>query len=370
MHFTIDRKALIKAIDFVSATVAVRTTRPAIEGIKISAVLDAPSVLVELASTDLEISSQYNMALGQIGDERPGACCVDPKQLVQILRTRETEFVTLKLTDRGLNVSTAGMDVDLQTRPVEEFPPAVTLQEVSKLQLDAKAFADALKSVFCAEDKGDTGGRWATSGVYLEENGDAIEIVATDARRLAWSHMKTPCGVSPSQGGVLVPRKAAHLIERMLRASGTEQAEMIVGKTEVKVTVGDTVISSRLMEGKFPPYKQIYPKVSANSIKLDLAQLKRDMRAVAAVKHPDNGSRATWAFEPGKMLISGTGVGSVSITNDVDCSFKVSTSLDADMLCGLIDARDGEATIHISNSKQPVLIEQDGWKSLIMPLCD
>mgnify|MGYP006921341418 CR=1 FL=1 len=370
MHFTIDRKALIKAIDFVSATVAVRTTRPAIEGIKISVVRKNEANLAVLESTDLEISSQYTLPTNALLPATEGACCVDPKQLVQILRTRENEAVELKLTDRGLNVVTAGMDVDLQTRPVDEFPPAVDLQEVSKLQLDAKAFADALKSVFCAEDKGETGGRWATSGVYLEENGDAIEIVATDARRLAWSHMKTPCGVSPNQGGVIVPRKAAHLIERMLRASGGEQAEMIVGKTEVKVTAGDTVISSRLMEGKFPPYKQIYPKVSANSIKLDLAQLKRDMRAVAAVKHPDNGSRATWAFEPGKMLISGTGVGSVSITNDVDCSFKVSTSLDADMLCGLIDARDGEATIHISNSKQPVLIEQDGWKSLIMPLCD
>lgn len=370
MHFTIDRKALIKAIDFVSATVAVRTTKPAIEGIKISVVRKNEAYLAVLESTDLEISSQYTLPTNALLPAMEGACCVDPKQLVQILRTRENEVVELKLTDRGLNVATKGMDVDLQTRLVEEFPPAVDLQEVSKLQLDAKTFADALKSVFCAEDKGDTGGRWATSGVYLEENGDAIEIVATDTRRLAWSHMKAPCGISPSQGGALVPRKAAHLIERMLRTSGVEQAEMAIGKAEVKVTAGDTVVFARMLEGKFPQYKKIIPKVFANSIKLDLAQLKRDMRAVAAVKHPDNGSRATWAFEPGKMQISGTGIGSVSITNDVDCSFKVSTSLDADMLCGLIDARDGEATIHISDSKQPVLIEQDGWKSLIMPLSD
>jgi DNA polymerase-3 subunit beta len=111
------------------------------------------------------------------------------------------------------------------------------------------------------------------TGSLIEKNiADAsMRIVATDSYRLAWKEFEVNGSVSDWED-CIIPTKT---LNEVARIAGTiaEPVEMKVQDKQVMFKLGEMVVTSRLIEGQFPNYKQLVPKGEKTTVMVDKEEL-------------------------------------------------------------------------------------------------
>ena len=95
----------------------------------------------------------------------------------------------------------------------------------------------------------------------MELSAESITMVGTDGRRLARmsAAAETESGAVMPAGSPVVPVKALKLIERNLDDDDPPVHIAIQGTTAVLIRTERAVIYSRLVEGRFPRYQDVFP---------------------------------------------------------------------------------------------------------------
>ncbi|PIK74584.1 DNA polymerase III subunit beta, partial [Methylobacterium frigidaeris] len=116
-------------------------------------------------------------------------------------------------------------------------------------------------------------------GVETPE-GPALRAVATDGHRLARVQTSAASGVRTDVPGVIVPRKACGEISRLAEAAGEVDVRLVIMAARIQMTVGDTVLTSKLIDGTFPDYQRVIP---TGNDRIALAPVEALSAAVARV---------------------------------------------------------------------------------------
>ena len=118
--------------------------------------------------------------------------------------------------------------------------------------------------------------RYALGGVLVELSDDSITMVGTDGRRLA--RMSAPAeaenGAVAPTGSPVVPVKALKLIERNLDDDDPPVHLAIQAGTAVLVRTERAIIYSRLVEGRFPRYQDVFPSSVEVKIPMEVGPLR------------------------------------------------------------------------------------------------
>src|SRR5262249_22741826 len=150
------------------------------------------------------------------------------------------------------------------------FPDLPTFNEDKYHEVSADTLREMVRRTLFAAAEGETA-RYAMTGVLWELEGDHIKLVATDGRRLALTE-----GKAKAHGGhttkawarpPLVPLKAMSLLERSLQPDG-QVVRVCLRPNEVLFRTETAVIYSRLVDGRFPDYRQVFPKKQGIKITL------------------------------------------------------------------------------------------------------
>jgi DNA polymerase-3 subunit beta len=96
------------------------------------------------------------------------------------------------------------------------------------------------------------------TGVLLAAEAEGIRLVATDSYRLAVKDLPGAKGVLGEGQKVLVPSRALGELQRLL-GGDADAVEFQLGAHDVKFAVGQVKLTTRLIEGEFPPYRQLIP---------------------------------------------------------------------------------------------------------------
>ena len=111
--------------------------------------------------------------------------------------------------------------------------------------------------------------RYALGGLLLEFSEGLLTLAATDSRRLAVSN-----AISERQGDpqtpartTVVPTKAMGLLERSIDAEA-DFVDIVVHDNDVLMRAGACTVSSRLVEGRFPRYRDVIPPNGSVNIPL------------------------------------------------------------------------------------------------------
>jgi len=101
--------------------------------------------------------------------------------------------------------------------------------------------------------------------VLFEFSKDKLTLAATDSYRLTQTEFSIK---NSTQLSVIVPVKTAYELIRLI--SGEENGVKIeVSSTEIVFNYGPAKLISRLIEGKYPDYKQIFPQSPSTTINID-----------------------------------------------------------------------------------------------------
>ncbi|MBX4210609.1 DNA polymerase III subunit beta, partial [Candidatus Parcubacteria bacterium] len=199
-------------------------------------------------------------------------------------------------TDGGnLIVSTPNTSTVIKSFAHEEFPTLPKVEGDKSFKVPAVDFVAGLESVWYSCATGSL--KPELSSVYIYGEDDQIIFVATDSFRLAEKRIKLKKIKDFSH--ILIPFKNIADIIRILTDFQGEVG-IHIGKNQISFTHANIYLTSRIIDGVFPDYKQIIPK----DTKTEAVILKYDLVSSLKVANifSDNFNQINLKVYPGSKI--------------------------------------------------------------------
>jgi len=167
--------------------------------------------------------------------------------------------VSLELINDNLSVKTKTSNVLLKSIPHDDFP-TIPLINGENLVIPAKKFIEGLRSVYYSASTSEIKPEIGSIYIYTEDN--VLVFVSTDSFRLAEKKIKIKDKVSFD--GILIPFKNSVEIMKVLE-NVDEDLNINLQKNQISFSTSNIYLTSRVIDGTFPDYKQIIPKNSTTN---------------------------------------------------------------------------------------------------------
>ncbi|MGZ4671145.1 MAG: DNA polymerase III subunit beta [Ilumatobacteraceae bacterium] len=268
MKFRCEREALAEALSTAGRAATGRTgALPVLSGLRLELVGDRLSI----TGTDLDLTIQLTLAVGGEGD---GGVVLPARLAADIVRSMGAGKVEIAVD--GEEVSILGGRSQFSVRPLSfDDYPKLSTPTTSSVTLPAAAVGEALRQVVRAASTDEA--RPILTGVLLTAENGGLRMVATDSYRLAVRDLAEHQVLGADQK-VLVPGRALSELQRLVGAG--DELTMRLGDRDATFEVGDTRLSTRLIEGEFPNYRQLIPTSHPNTLTVEREPLLEAIRRV------------------------------------------------------------------------------------------
>ena len=295
MKFRCERDVLVEAFSAAARAVATRVALPVLSGVRVS----VEGANLSLAGSDLDLTIESS-ATAQ--GERDGVAVLPAKLVADILRALEPGAVVVTVDGESAEIRGGRSVFSVRTLPAAEFPRLAPSQP-GGVTISSSALADAIRQVVPSASTDDS--RPILTGVLLTAEAGGLRLVATDSYRLAVRDLPGTTVLQEGQS-VLVPSRALAEVARAL-GSGSE-VTLHLGDREATFSVGGVRITTRLIEGQYPPYRNLIPAQLPNTLTVSRSALMEALRRVRLLAKD-----AT----PVRLKLSADGVELVAITQDI-----------------------------------------------------
>ncbi len=382
MKFRCERDSLVEVLTTAGRAVSSRTsTSMALGGVRIESSGNHLSVV----GTDLDLTVHVSAEAIGITD---GVCVAPAKLLADIVRSLEPGAVTIDSEGDKVEIGAARSRFSLRTFPVDDFP---TLPEPPQPAtfLPAAALASALRQVVRAASNDDA--RPLLTGVLIAAEGSGVRLVATDSYRLALRDIEgSDAFVDSSQ--ILVPARALAELQRLSglgistkdgasSSGGGEAGEetvatigLSIGDHDVTFTAGDVKVSTRLLDGTYPDYRQLIPAEYPNRLHVGKDSLLDALRRVRLLVR-DNTTPVRLSMRAGgvDLTVVSQEVGDASETVDADFDgTELTVAFNPTYLIDGVEAVTGdEVILETLDATKPATVraaEETSFRYLLMPV--
>src|SRR5947208_821880 len=186
-----------------------------------------------------------------------------------------------------------------------EFPDVPAFAGDSYHEVSAGELREMIRrTVFAAATENP---RYAVTGILWELEGDVARLVATDGRRLAVVQgSATPQSGHDTKGHThVVPTKAMQLLERNLQ-DPEERVRISLRPNEALFKTERATIYSRLVEGRYPPYREVFPKKQTVKVPLITGPFHSAVRQ-AAIMTDEETKKVVFTFDKKKLTMQAHG---------------------------------------------------------------
>jgi len=277
VKFQIQQEDLQKALDIVSGIVPSKTTLP----ILTCMLLEVDQDGLQLSATNLDVS--VTIRNDKVNVAKEGKLAVPANKFVSFVRNLEPGEVSVTEKDGRVIVSAGKARLEEVSMNAAEYPALPTPDTKTALEFDAGILVDMINETSHAVSRDET--RSALMGILWEMKPDSLTMVATDAHRLAMSRRDIEWDCKADREMIVDTTGLRHLtrIVAAMTASedGSRTIEMFLGKNQLSVRAGETVLHSRLLEGPFPEYGAVIPRDNDKKVIIEKSQLAQAIRRVA-----------------------------------------------------------------------------------------
>lgn len=294
MKLSLPTSDLLSQLQTATRVASSRTSVQALSGVMISA---EASELVLLA-TDMEIGLRVPLA-GEV--IRPGAVVLPARLLLEVVRSLPGGNVSLELrpSEQDVELISGAATFHLRTLRAEDFPKLPVPAPETRVTLPAQAFVDTALVVSRSASKDET--RPVLTGVLISASADELRMVATDSYRLS---VKRTGLESSLEGGVEanVPARALQELARIAQSTDESELTVSLGQNQIVFEIGQVVLSSRLIDGQFPNYRQLLPESVEHELRLSAEEIADVVRRVSLLAQKNAPLRMS--FQEGQLTVS------------------------------------------------------------------
>src|SRR5919198_1505721 len=273
MKFSVQREHFLNQLGIAVRGVSTRSAIQTLAGVLIR----CDSGAVELQATDMELGIRVQV---EAAPERDGAVVLPGRLLLDVVRSLPKDELTLehRTSEQDVEVVSGASKFHLRTLPIDDFPKLPEAGGASNMHVPAAAFVETIGRVARAASRDET--RPHLTGVLVSATERELRMVATDSYRLSVKETKLESDLD----GTLeanVPARTLQELARIAQSTGADSVVVSSLENQVVFSVDDVVLSSRLVEGRFPNYQQLLPESYEHELRLRRDELLEVVRRIS-----------------------------------------------------------------------------------------
>jgi DNA polymerase-3 subunit beta len=205
---------------------------------------------------------------------------VPGRLLADVARSLPPGEVTLEYRpeQRDLEIAAASARFHLRTLPSEDFPRLPEFDEDAGVSLPAGPLSETIERVARAASRDEV--RPILTGVLVQAEERRLTMVATDSYRLSVKHTELEQPVSrPIEANV--PARSLRELARIVAQGSPEAVEISLARNQIVFRAGKAILSSRLIEGQFPSWRQLIPESFDHEVALPRDELLEIARRIS-----------------------------------------------------------------------------------------
>lgn len=280
MKLIILKNNILEGISAVERSTGINANLPILKDIVIKTIQGK----ICFVATNLEIAITHKIQ-GKVLEE--GEIAIPLQIFSSVAKNLNAERISLETKGTQLVITTDNYEATVQGHDAKDFPiiPPVHSNDFFS-KLDVRLFFEAFQNVIVATQYSEI--RPEISGVFMKYSRDRLIVAATDSFRLAERVIHANQATSSfDEASIIVPLRAA---EELLKISSVAKGEIkiIIDANQVLFKTENTELVSRLVDGVFPEYQAIIPKVTENEVTLDRGECINALKLASAFSGKTN----------------------------------------------------------------------------------
>lgn len=230
--------------------------------------------------TDLEIAVMCTMAVDDVGSMD---VLLPVDRMSSILALADGEKISLEQSDAGLVVQCGFAEYEMASINPQEFP-APQLTDGMTVEIPGNLLVAGIRSTeFCADTSST---RYQLGGVAFDLGGGVLTFVATDGRRLGAFELSV---TSNEKITCIVPQRACRMLAGVCQSDTV--ATITLSMNNLMVQSGNCTVTTRLVEGRFPNWRQVVPSIKESvEVQLQATQFSIALQQAAIVSDKETRS--------------------------------------------------------------------------------
>ncbi len=330
--------------------------------------LEAKNSSLVIKATNLDLGIEISIPVKVVEE---GSVAVSGGVLLNFIsNTTNDKNITLDSNESNLKVSTNHSNAVIKSYPTEDFPNIPKIQNDNSFKLNSQNLVKGFKSVMYSSSISTI--RPVLSSILMTKEEDNIVFVATDSFRLA--EKKISSKKLKEFGQVLIPFKNVGEIIKTLD-DVKDDIDVLLNDNQIAFIYNDIYLTSRVIDGSFPDYKQIIPKET----KTEITVIKQDLVSSLRISNifSDKFSQVVFTINPKnkkfQITTKNTDIGeNITTIDSVIKGDGLSISFNYKYIIDCFQSIDSDSvSLSFSDNNKPMVIRGVGDKSflyLVMPM--
>lgn len=295
MHIACDKKKLLDNINIVQKCVSPRTPNPILECILLKADRQGFRMLandleMSIETANIEDTEVYNI----------GSAAIDAKMLFDIIRSMNEDdgLIDIECDDNYVTTIKCGKAVfKIQAFSGDEFPLPKEMEDTDEAEIKGSVLKSMIKQTIFSISTKDI--RPVLMGELFEFSGHKLNIVAVDGHRIAH---RVEMIEKETNSKIIVPGKTLTEISRL--TDDEETAVIKFNKKFVCFSLKNCVVTSRLFEGDFIEYKNMFTNDYKTFVSVSRNRLLSVLeRCLLIISRDVKQTRVVFEISDGKLAI-------------------------------------------------------------------
>lgn len=262
------KEDLKDALQVAIQAVAVKPSTPILSGLYLSAAGNQLMIQANNNETGILTTIPVNV-------EVDGEVVVSGKRFADFVRQMPEDVITIKSEGNTLTLESGGSNVELLTMNANDFPKVQMPAANQSVTISAKTFGDLIhKTAFAVAKKND---RPIFTGVNFAFANSELTLAASNTFRIAIAKEQV---IDCPTANFVVPAESLEMIGKKL-VNEEGNVSIRISDKVAAFKFDNYLVTSRLIEGQFPPFDRVIPKESTTQIDIDTAEFKKAINFVA-----------------------------------------------------------------------------------------
>ncbi len=301
MKFIASATGLLKRLQQINGVINANTVLPILEDF----LFEIEGNTLSITATDLETVMKVEM---DIEATEKGKVCIPAKILIESLKNIPEQPLSFDIDENyGIELTSDNGKYKVMGENPDNFPKEPAADEATSFTITSETLVSAISKTLFATSNDDL--RPAMTGVFFELDTNGMQCVATDAHRLV-KYKRTDV-ICPEKESFIVPKKPLNLMKNFL-PNNSDELTISYNKNHLFVQHGESRLSCRLIDARFPDYKVVIPTDNPYKLTLNKSDYQNALRRVSVFSNKSTNQVA--------MTINGSELQLQA--QDVDFSFE------------------------------------------------
>ena len=354
MKFNINQQDLQKSLNYCQGVIEKRSTLPILSNV----LLDVSNGKLTITATDLDLIFIHQISNIEILEE--GKTTTSASIMYDIVRKISSgkKINFSNPSENKLQIESEKSLFNLNCINPSEFPLTDENFNKNEFVINSKHFLKLLNKCKFSISNDET--RHYLTGIFFHQTQTEDKIfltaAATDSHRMSISkiRLKNKIEFDP----IILPKKTIFQLCSILEDfDGDIKISNI--KSKIKFEINDSILISKLIDGKFPNYVQVIPKENQKKLEVDLKSFLNSVDRVASVSlDKKDGVKFSLSKDMLNLSVNNTNSGDGKESLSIKFDDELDISFNSRYLIDVASQLDGEKIeIYLKDSGLPALIK-------------